>query len=62
MAGYFYQKKIRKYSSQELKDLSKLNYIELGSNILSNFCGSNLNKSKITSLLKKLTQILILKK
>ena len=51
--GLFLPKKIRKYSSQELKDLSKLNYIELGSNILSNFCGSNLNKSKITSLLKK---------
>ncbi len=51
--GLFLPKQIRKYSSQELKDLSKLNYIELGSNILSNFCGSNLNKSKITSLLKK---------
>jgi len=51
--GLFLPKNIRKYSKQELKDLSKLNYIEMGANILSNFCGSNLDINKITSLLSK---------
>ena len=51
--GLFLPKNIRKYSKQELKDLGKLNYIEMGANILSNFCGSNLDINKITSLLNK---------
>tara|TARA_A100001011_G_scaffold399278_1_gene507185 strand:- start:434 stop:1804 length:1371 start_codon:yes stop_codon:yes gene_type:complete len=51
--GLFLPKNIRKYSKQELKDLSKLSYIEMGANLLSNFCGSKLDINKITSLMGK---------
>ena len=51
--GLFLPKEIKKFSENELKVLSKLNYIDLGVEILSKFCSPVLDKKKIKILLSK---------
>ena len=51
--GLFLPNKIKKFSEKELKDLSKLNYIDLGVEIISEFCVPVLNKNKIKLILEK---------
>jgi len=51
--GLFLPKEIKKFSGDELKVLSKLNYIDLGVEILSKFCSPVLDKKKIKILLSK---------
>ncbi len=51
--GLFLPNKIKKFSEKELKDLSKLNYIDLGVEIISEFCAPVLNKNKIKLILEK---------
>jgi len=51
--GLFLPNEIQKFSENELKELSKLNYIDLGVEILSKFCAPVLSKKKIKTLLDK---------
>ena len=49
--GLFLPSEIKKFSDNELKELSKLNYIDLGVEIISEFCIPALKKSKIKLIL-----------
>ena len=51
--GLFLPNEIKKFSENELKELSKLNYIDLGVEIISGFCAPVLNKNKIKLILDK---------
>ncbi len=51
--GLFLPKEINKFSDEELKKLSTLNYIDLGVEIISKFCSPILDKNKIKTLLEK---------
>ena len=51
--GLFLPKEINKFSDEELKKLSTLNYIDLGVEIISKFCSPVLDKNKIKALLEK---------
>ena len=51
--GLFLPKEIKKFSEKELKDLSNLNYIDLGVEIISRFCVPALDKDKIKLILDK---------
>ena len=51
--GLFLPKEIKKFSEDELKVLSELNYIDLGVEILSKFCSPVLDKQKIKIILNK---------
>ena len=51
--GLFLPNEIKKFSEIELIELSKLNYIDLGVEIISKFCVPVLKKEKIKSLLNK---------
>ena len=55
--GLFLPKEIGKFDKKELSNLSKLNYIDLGSKIIAKFCQPSLTEEKIKNILKKLTQI-----
>jgi len=49
--GLFIPNEIKKFSENELNELSKLNYIDLGVEIISEFCIPVLNKSQIKLIL-----------
>ena len=49
--GLFLPSEIKKFSENELNKLSKLNYIDLGVEIISKFCVPVLNKNKIKLIL-----------
>ena len=51
--GLFLPNEIKKFSENELKELSQLNYIDLGVEIISGFCSPVLNKNKIKLILDK---------
>ena len=51
--GLFLPNEIQKFNEKELKQLSTLNYIDLGVEIISKFCFPDLNKSKIKLILDK---------
>ena len=51
--GLFLPNEIKKFSKNKLKELSKLNYIDLGVEIISEFCIPVLNKNKIKLILEK---------
>ena len=51
--GLFLPKEIKKYNTEELKLLSKLNYVDLGTEIISNFCLPVLDKKRIKLILTK---------
>ncbi len=49
--GLFLPNEIKKFNENELNELSKLNYIDLGVEIISEFCIPVLNKNKIKLIL-----------
>tara|TARA_B100000963_G_scaffold361595_1_gene398015 strand:+ start:5885 stop:7255 length:1371 start_codon:yes stop_codon:yes gene_type:complete len=51
--GLFLPKEIKNYSKDDLEKLSKLSYVDLGTEIISNFCSTDISKKKIKSLLEK---------
>ena len=51
--GLFLPNEIQKIDEKELKELSTLNYIDLGVEIISKFCTPVLNKNKIKLILDK---------
>ena len=44
---------IKKYSQEELKNLSQLNYNELATEIIFNFCSGEIKKEELSSLIQK---------
>ena len=51
--GLFIPKKIKKYSKNELKEMAKLNYIDLATKIASEFCGDDLQEKNLKNIIKK---------
>ena len=51
--GLFIPQQLKKYNSTELKELSRLNYTELATEIIYNFCAPDLEKSKLQELVEK---------
>ncbi len=51
--GLFLPTDIKKFNEKELKELSSLNYIDLGVEIISKFCSPPLDKNKIKIILEK---------
>ncbi len=51
--GLFIPKDIKRYELGELKDLKKLSYIDLATEIILNFCGKDFDKKKLNDLIKK---------
>ena len=51
--GLFLPNEIKKFSENELKELGRLNYKDLGVEIISEFCSPVLNKNKIQLILDK---------
>ena len=51
--GLFLPYEIKKYSKENLKELSQLNYKDLATEIIHNFCKRELNKKELSSLINK---------
>jgi len=51
--GLFIPKKIKKFSTNELKKLKKLNYIDLAAAVISSFCEPTFNKHQLKVLIRK---------
>ena len=51
--GLFIPKKIKKFNSNELKELKKLNYTDLAIEIVSSFCAPTFNKQELKILIYK---------
>ena len=51
--GLFIPKKIKIYNESELKNFSKMSYVELATEIISNFCSPELEKNKLNKLINK---------
>ena len=51
--GLFIPQQLKKYNSTELNELSRLNYAELATEIIYNFCAPDLEKSKLQGLVEK---------
>ena len=51
--GLFIPKKIKKFSSRDLKKLKKLNYVDLAVEIISSFCAPTFNKEQLKILIRK---------
>ena len=51
--GLFIPKNIKTYNESELKDFSKMSYVELATEIISNFCSPELEKNKLNKLINK---------
>jgi len=51
--GLFIPQKLKIYNSSELKELSKLKYTDLATEIISNFCVPDIEKSKLKALVEK---------
>jgi threonine synthase len=51
--GLFIPKKIKKFSSSDLKKLKKLSYIDLAVAVTSSFCEPTFNKQQLKSLIRK---------
>jgi len=51
--GLFIPQKLKIYNSSELKELSKLKYTDLATEIISNFCVPDLEKNKLKALVEK---------
>ena len=51
--GLFIPKKLKIYNNSELKELSKLKYTDLATEIISNFCVPDLEKNKLKALVEK---------
>jgi len=51
--GLFLPMEVKKYSSSEIKKLSKLSYVDLATEIIFNFCESDIKKKNLRSLIEK---------
>ncbi len=51
--GLFLPSEIKKYSQNEIKDLGKLSYSELATEIIFNFCKKDIERAKLKSLIEK---------
>ena len=51
--GLFIPQKLKIYNSSELKELSNLKYTDLATEIISNFCASDIEKKKLKALVEK---------
>ncbi len=51
--GLFIPKEIKTYSDSELKKLSSLSYLDLATEIISNFCSPEIDKNNLSHLIKK---------
>jgi threonine synthase len=51
--GLFIPQKLKIYNNSELKELSKLKYTDLATEIISNFCVPDLEKNKLKALVEK---------
>ncbi len=51
--GLFLPAEIKKYSREELNNLSQLNYNELATEIIFNFCSGEIKKKELSSLIQK---------
>ena len=51
--GLFLPSNTKRYSATEIETLGKLSYIDLATEIISNFCDSNLDKIKLKLIIEK---------
>ena len=51
--GLFLPFEIKKYSKSEIKDLSKLSYVELATEIIFNFCKKDIEQDQLQTLIEK---------
>ena len=51
--GLFLPAEIKKYSQEELNNLSQLNYNELATEIIFNYCSGEIKKEQLSSLIQK---------
>jgi len=51
--GLYIPKRIKTYSQSEIKKLSNLSYVDLATEIISNFCSPEIEKNKLKSIIKK---------
>ena len=51
--GLFIPSDFKRYSKTEIKNLSELSYTDLATEIISNFCQPDLEKTKLRSLIEK---------
>ena len=51
--GLFVPKKIKKFSSKDLKKLKKLNYVDLAAVVISSFCAPTFSKQQLKILIRK---------
>ena len=51
--GLFIPNQIKKYNEAEIKKLSTLNYVDLATEIIFNFCKEEVNKKQLKSLIEK---------
>ena len=51
--GLFLPSEIKRYSQSEIKNLSKLSYIDLATEIIFNFCKDDINKDQLKIIIKK---------
>ena len=51
--GLFLPSNVKRYGSAEIETLSKLSYIDLATEIISNFCEPDLDKIKLKSIIKE---------
>ena len=51
--GLFLPSEIKKYSESELKNLSKLSYVDLATEIIFNFCQNDIEKMQLKILIEK---------
>ncbi len=51
--GLFLPSQIKRYTKEDLKELSQFNYKELATEIIFNFCSDEINKDELSSLIDK---------
>ena len=51
--GLFVPENLKKYTSEELEDFKKLNYVDLATEIVSFFCGSDISKKRLKKIIEK---------
>ena len=51
--GLFLPNEIKRYNREELNNLSQLNYNELATEIIFNFCSDEIKKKELNSLIQK---------
>ena len=51
--GLFIPKKIKKYSQSELREMAKLNYIDLATKIVLEFCRNDLQEKELKNIIRK---------